>query len=86
MALLRRIFRREGGEPAAPRISRESPLVSYVVREHAAGRPLEDILDDPYLRNRASAEQRQRLLEDPALIRAVGEHTAAAARDRTRDR
>jgi len=66
-------------------ISKEEALASYVVREHRQGRSLEDILDDPYLKNRATDEQRVRLLERPEVIRAVGEDTAAVAAERVRD-
>ena len=65
-----------------PRISKEDSLASYIVREHKLGRSIDEILDDPYLKNRASDEQRRRLLERPEVIRAIGEDTAAAARDR----
>jgi hypothetical protein len=66
-------------------ISKEEALASYIVREHRQGRSLEEILDDPYLKNRATDEQRLRLLERPEVIRAVGEHTAATAAERVRD-
>jgi hypothetical protein len=66
-------------------ISKEDALASYIVREHKQGRSLEDILDDPYLKNRATDEQRLRLLELPEVIRAVGEDTAAVAAERVRD-
>jgi hypothetical protein len=58
--------------------SREDQLAAYVIREHKLGRTLEDILDDPYIRNRASDLERRRLLERPDIIRAVGEDTARA--------
>ncbi len=66
-------------------ISKEDALASYVVREHRQGRSLEDILDDPYLKNRATDEQRLRLLERPEVIRAVGEDTAAMAAEHVRE-
>jgi hypothetical protein len=44
----------------------------YVLREHARGRSLEEILDDPYVRNRCSREQRARLLDRPEIVAAVG--------------
>jgi hypothetical protein len=74
-------------KPADPPrgISKEDALASYVVREHRQGRSLEDILDDPYLKNRATDEQRLRLLERPEVIRAVGEDTAAMAAEHVRD-
>jgi hypothetical protein len=58
--------------------SREDQLAAYVIREHGLGRTIEDIADDPYLRNRASDDQIQRLLQRPDVIRAVTEHTAGA--------
>ena len=42
-------------------MSKDDALSAYVVREHKQGRSLEDILDDPYLKNRATDEQRLRL-------------------------
>lgn len=58
--------------------SREDQLAAYVIREHKSGRSLEDIFDDPYLRNRASDLERRRLLERPDIVKAVGENTASA--------
>jgi len=60
-------------------------LAAYVIREHRAGRPLEEILEDPYLKNRATDEQRLRLLERPDLIRAVGEDVATLAAEHVRE-
>jgi hypothetical protein len=56
------------------RSSREDQLVAYVIREHGLGRTIDDIMDDPYLRNRSTEDQRRRLLESPDVIRAVGQH------------
>jgi hypothetical protein len=72
-------------EPTSRGMSKEDALAAYVVREHRQGRSLEDILDDPYLKNRATDEQRLRLLELPEVIRAVGEDTAAMAAERVRE-
>jgi hypothetical protein len=66
-------------------ISKEEALAAYIVREHKTGRSLEEILDDAYLKNRATDEQRLRLLERPEVIRAVGEDTAATAAERVRE-
>jgi len=82
-----RIFGK-GDEPspeASRGMSKEDALASYVVREHRQGRSLDEILDDPYLKNRATDEQRLRLLERPEVIRAVGEDTAAMAAGRVRE-
>lgn len=87
MGFFSKLFGKKDEKPAEPArgISKEEALASYVVREHRQGRSLEDILDDPYLKNRATDEQRLRLLERPEVIRAVGEDTAAEAAGRVRD-
>jgi hypothetical protein len=64
------------------RSSREDQLAAYIIREHGSGRSLDDIMDDPYLRNRSTEDQRRRLVERPDVIRAVGEHTAKAGASR----
>ena len=81
MGFFSRLFGRDDAKrPETPRgISKEDALAAYVVREHRQGRMLEEILDDPYLKNRSTDEQRLRLLERPEVIRAVGEDTAAMA-------
>jgi len=58
--------------------SRDDQLAAYIVREHGTGRTIEDIMDDPYLKNRSTPEQRRRLLERPDVIRAVAEDTDKA--------
>jgi len=60
------------------RSSREDRLAAYVIREHKLGRTLQDILDDPYVRNRSTELERERLFERPDVIHAVGEDTAHA--------
>jgi hypothetical protein len=59
------------------RSSQEDRLAAYVIREHGRGRALEDILDDPYVRNRAQPNEIARLLDRPEVIRALGESTVA---------
>ena len=58
--------------------SKEERLATYVIREHARGRSLAEILDDPYIRNRATPQQQARLLDRPEVIHALGEETVAA--------
>jgi hypothetical protein len=53
---------------------REDFLARYVLREHARGRPLAEILDDPYVRNWSTPEERRRLLEVPEVVAALGEN------------
>jgi hypothetical protein len=54
------------------RSSAESRVAAYVIREHERGREIDEILDDPYVRNRLSESQRARLLERPELIERLG--------------
>jgi hypothetical protein len=80
-----RLFgKKEKTDAARGSMSKEESLAAYIIREHRSGRSLDDILDDPYLKNRATEEQRLRLLERADVIRAVGEDTAAMAADRVR--
>ena len=80
-----RLFGRGDDEAASgASMSKEDSLAAYLIHEHRAGRPLADILEDPYLKNRASDEQRLRLLERADVIRAVGEDTAAMAAEQAR--
>jgi hypothetical protein len=58
----------------------EQYLERYVLREHKSGRPLAEILDDPYVRNRSTPEERARLLERPNVVAAIGEHAVADLR------
>ena len=50
----------------------EERVAQYVIREHDRGRPLAEILEDKYVVNRLSEEQRKRLLDRPEIIQAVG--------------
>ena len=54
------------------RSRKEERLVEYVIREHGRGRTLQEILDDPFVENRTTAEQRARLMDHPEIIRAIG--------------
>jgi hypothetical protein len=60
------------------RSSQEERLATYVIREHDRGRGLDDILDDPYVRNRAQPQQIARVLDRPEVIHALGESAVAA--------
>jgi hypothetical protein len=62
------------------RSSQEERVAAYVIREHERGRSLDEILDDPYVRNRLTLQQRSRLLDRADIIRAVGDDTVEAAR------
>jgi hypothetical protein len=81
-----RLFgKKEKTDAARGAIGKEESLAAYIIREHKSGRNLDEILDDPYLKNRATEEQLLRLLERADVIRAVGEDTAAMAAERVRE-
>jgi hypothetical protein len=63
------------------RSSKEERLAAYIIREHERGRRLSEILEDPYLRNRASETEIARLLERPELIEALGRPAVTAAQE-----
>jgi hypothetical protein len=62
------------------RSSQEDRLAAYVLREHDRGRPLSEILNDRYILNRTTPQQLQRLLDNPDLVRALGEDTIESVR------
>ena len=80
-----RIFGGGGDSDQHKSLTKMDSLAAYVIREHRSGRPLEEILEDPYLKNRATDEQRLRLLERPDVIRAVGEDVANMAAEQVRE-
>ena len=56
---------------------RESYLAEYVLRECRRGRSLDDVLADRYVLNRSTPRDRQRLLERPEFVSALGEQAVA---------
>lgn len=50
----------------------EQYLTRYVLRETAKGRSLDEVLTDPYIRNRSTPEERARLIEQPEIVKAIG--------------
>ena len=76
-------FRLKGRNPFASffvRTQREQYLARYVLREYSKGRSLNEVLDDAYVRNRSTPEQRARLLEHQELVAAIGEQAVADLR------
>jgi hypothetical protein len=55
---------------------KEERMAEYIIREHDRGRSLDEILEDPYIRNRFTKEEIGRVLERPELIEALGENFA----------
>jgi hypothetical protein len=62
------------------RSSTEERVAEYIVREHANGRALDQILQDRYVQNRLTARQQLRLLDRPELVHAIGQHDLDSAR------
>ncbi len=62
------------------RSSAEDRVAAYVLREHARGRPLAEILEDRYVQNRLTAQQQGRLLDRPEIVHALGDTTIEEAR------
>ncbi|HEU5476273.1 MAG TPA: hypothetical protein VFU64_00395 [Gaiellaceae bacterium] len=59
---------------------REQYVERYVLREHRKGRPLAEILEDPYVRAWSTQEELARLLERPHIVAAVGDQAIADLR------
>ncbi|HZC28363.1 MAG TPA: hypothetical protein VE269_01385 [Gaiellaceae bacterium] len=62
------------------RPSTEERVAAYVVREHARGRRLSDILNDRYVQNRLTREQQRRLLDRPEIVHALGDDAVEETR------
>jgi hypothetical protein len=61
--------------------SQEERVAAYLIREHDRGRSVKEILDDPYVRNRCTPQEIERVLERPDVIKAIGDDLAEAARN-----
>ena len=59
---------------------RETVVAEYLIREHNRGRSLTEILQDPYVQNRSTPEEINRILDRPDVIQALGQDTVSAAR------
>lgn len=62
------------------RSGKEERVSAYVIREHERGRPLHDILEDAYIRNRLTDREVARLLDRPEVVHALGETVVAEQR------
>ena len=74
-----RVFLRNPFSFLFTRSSKDERIAAYIIREHGRGRNLNEILEDPYIRNRASEREIARLLERPELIAALGRGTVTEA-------
>jgi hypothetical protein len=60
--------------------SKEEHLATYLIREHDRGRPLREIVNDPYIRNRATERELARILDRPEVVEALGRATVSQAK------
>jgi len=57
------------------RSSADERVAAYVIREHDRGRDLAEILEDRYVQNRLTPQQRARLLDRPEVVKAIAKDT-----------
>lgn len=62
------------------RTKSEEMVATYLIREHGRGRDVAEILEDPYVRNRCTPQQVDRLLERPEVVHALGESAISETR------
>jgi hypothetical protein len=62
------------------RSSAEEHVAAYLLREHARGRSVAEIVTDPFVQNRLTPEQQARMLDRPEVIRTLGEQDIQNAR------
>ena len=62
--------------------SKEQRIAAYLIREHDRGRRLDEIVEDPYVRNRVTQAELARLLARPDVIEALGHATVAETQGR----
>jgi hypothetical protein len=62
------------------RSSQEDRVAAYLIREHDRGRAVNDILNDPYVRNRCSQSEVARVLDRPDVLKAIGDDLARRAK------
>jgi hypothetical protein len=60
----------------------EDALVRYVIAECRKGRTLADVLEDPYVTNRADRTTLQRLMDHHELVQALGDGAVDTIRAR----
>ncbi len=59
--------------------SKEERIAAYIIREHERGRRLSEIVEDPYIRNRATERELARMLERPEVVEALGRGAVSEA-------
>ncbi len=56
----------------------EERVIEYVIREVHSGRPLADVMKDPFVRNRLTESKRDAVLENSAVLDALEEEIHSA--------
>ena len=57
-------------------------MLEYTIREVNGGRRLSEVLKDPFVRNRLSAERVDHVLENPEVLAALEEQISASFQKR----
>ena len=65
----------------APEAMIHERIVNYMVREVHRGRKIDDIMSDPFVKNRIDDETVERLLQDPEVIRSIEEELIKAFKE-----
>jgi hypothetical protein len=60
---------------------KEDQLVRFILAETHRGRDLREVLDDPYVKNRADPTTLRRLMDHPELVKGVGGDAVQKLRD-----
>jgi hypothetical protein len=61
--------------------SKEERIGAYLIREHDRGRRIDEVIQDPYVRNRVTERELARLLERPEVVEALGRATVSEAQE-----
>jgi hypothetical protein len=64
--------------------SKEERIAAYLIREHERGRPLREIVEDPYIRNRTTEHELARIIERPEVVKALGRAVVAQEQEQLR--
>lgn len=59
----------------------EERVIEYITRELHQGRPVNEILADPYVRNRVNEDRLNEILENPEILAAVSDELSKAFKD-----
>lgn len=63
------------------RAVRRRRVIGHIVREHARGKRVSDVLSDSYVRRLTTPAERRTMLEEPALVQALARAYRTAQRE-----